>query len=96
MLGEQDVQRQKHGRKMVGDKTVKSHLECVTVTKSQFADDVAVYSTSRDAIENATAKLVNTASNWGLTVSMEKKKEWPWAITMMKETPCQCSFQEVR
>ena len=43
--------RYKHGQKMVGDKTAKSHLECVTVTESQFADDAAVHSTSRDAIE---------------------------------------------
>ena len=33
-----------------------------------------MYAPSRDAFERATAKLVDTASNWGLTVSMEKTK----------------------
>ena len=66
--------RYKHGRKLVGDRTAKSRLECVKVTESQFADDAAVYAPSRDAFERATAKLIDTASSWGLTVSMEKTK----------------------
>ena len=66
--------RYKHGRKLVGDRTAKSRLECVKVTESQFADDAAVYAPSRDAFERATAKLIDTASSWGLTVSMKKTK----------------------
>lgn len=63
----------KHGRKLVGDHTAKSHLQEVRVTESQFADDVAVY-TLRTAFEKATAQFVNTAAEWGLTVSLEKTK----------------------
>ena len=37
----------KNGRKLVGDRTAKSRLQCTTVTESQFADDVALYATSR-------------------------------------------------
>jgi len=36
----------KHGRRLVGDCTVKSRLERVKVTESQFADNPALYATS--------------------------------------------------
>ena len=64
----------KHGRKLVGDRTAKSRLQEVRVTESQFADDVAIYATSRAAFEKATAEFVSTAAEWGLTVSLEKTK----------------------
>ena len=68
------IVRYKHGRKLVGDRTAKSRLECIRVTESQFADDAAVYTTTREDFEHSTAKLVDTAASWGLTVSMEKTK----------------------
>ena len=37
----------KHGWKLVGDCTAKSRLSEMRVTESQFADDVALYATSR-------------------------------------------------
>ena len=66
--------RYKHGRKLVGDRTAKSHLSEVVITESQFADDVAIYSTTREAFERATSEFVHSASMWGLTVSIEKTK----------------------
>ena len=39
----------KHGRRLVGDHTVKSRLQRVQVTESQFADDLALYAASRSA-----------------------------------------------
>ena len=62
----------KHGRKLVGDRTAKLRLQEVRITESQFADDVAVYAASRSAFEKATTEFVSTASEWGLTVSLEK------------------------
>ena len=44
------------------------------VTESQFADDAAVYATSRDAFRRSAETLVDVANDWGLTVSMEKTK----------------------
>ena len=64
----------RHGRKLVGDRTSKSHLVQVKITESQFADDAAVYATSRDAFESATRKFIEIASMWGLTVSIQKTK----------------------
>jgi len=66
--------RYKHGRKLVGDRTAKSRLQEVRVTESQFADDVAIYATSRAVFEKATVEFVDTAAEWGLTVSLEKTK----------------------
>ena len=64
----------KHGRKLVGDRTTKSRLSEVRVTESMFADDAALYATSRDSFESATIDFVKTACEWGLTVSIEKTK----------------------
>ena len=64
----------KHGRKLVGDRTAKSRLQEVRVTESQFADDVAIYATSRASFEKATAEFVSTAAEWGLTVSLDITK----------------------
>ena len=64
----------KHGRKLVGDRTTKSRLSEVRVTESMFADDAALYATSRDRFESATVDFVKTACEWGLTVSIENTK----------------------
>ena len=62
----------KHGRKLVGDRTAKARLSQVKVTETQFADDAALYTTSRHSFETSTASFVKVASEWGLTVSTEK------------------------
>ena len=59
---------------MVGDCTAKSRLSEMRVTESQFADDVALYATSRDSFESVAADFVKVAGEWGLTVSTEKTK----------------------
>ena len=59
---------------MVGDRTAKSRLSEMRVTESQFADDVALYATSRDSFESVAAEFVKVSSEWGLTVSTEKTK----------------------
>ena len=64
----------RHGRKLVGDRTAKSRLCVVRVTESEFADDVALYTSSRDCLESVAKKFVEEASKWGLTVSIEKTK----------------------
>ena len=66
--------RYKHGRRLVGDRTAKSRLQEVRVRESQFADDVAIYATSRAAFEKATVQFVDMAAEWGLKVSLEKTK----------------------
>ena len=50
-----------------GDRTAKSRLSEMRVTESQFADDVALYATSRDSFEAVAAEFVKVASEWGLT-----------------------------
>ncbi len=64
----------KHGRKLVGGRTAKSHLNEIKVTESQFPDDAALYRMSRDAFESTTQKFIDTAPHWGLTVSIHKTK----------------------
>ena len=67
------------GRKLVGDRTAKLRLNMVRVTESQFADDVALYTRSRDCLESATKKFVEGTKEWaGLNVYIEKKKQWLW------------------
>ena len=44
------------------------------VHESQFADDVVLYTTSRDTLEQTAVKFVREADEWGLTVSTEKTK----------------------
>ena len=66
--------RYRIGRKLVGDRTAKSRLQEIGMTESQFADDVAVDAATREALEQVAAAFVNTAANWGLTVSLEKTK----------------------
>ena len=64
----------KHGRKLVGDRTAKSRLSTATCTESQFADDAALYTTSRAAFEDTTRTFVSEASRWRVTVSLQKTK----------------------
>ena len=66
--------RYRIGRKLVGDRTAKSRLLEINMTESQFADDVSVYTATREALEQVGAEFVSTAVNWGLTVSLEKTK----------------------
>ena len=69
------------GRKLVGDRTAKVRLQEVCVTESQFADDVALYATTREVLEQVAREFVKTAAEWGLTVSLEKTK----LLTMGKD-----------
>ena len=64
----------RHGRKLVGDRTAKSRLSVMRVTDFQFADDVALYTTSRGCLETMARKFAEGARRWGLTVSIEKTK----------------------
>ena len=66
--------RYRHGRRLVGDRTSKSRLDQIRIIESQFADDVAMYATSREAFESATRSFVDAASKWGLTVNIAKTK----------------------
>ena len=62
----------RHGRRLVGDRTAKSKLHEVRIIDSRFADDVAVYANTREAFERAASQYIKSASEWGLTVSLEK------------------------
>ena len=46
----------------------------MSVTESQFADDAALYTTSRSNMETMCNEFVSSASRWGLTVSIRKTK----------------------
>ena len=52
------------GRKLVGDRTAKSQLAVVKVTDSQFADDLALYVSTREKLEHVTAGFVRRTSRW--------------------------------
>ena len=65
----------KLGRKLVGDRTTKSKLISTIFTKSQYADDAALYSSTRAAFENTTKSFVAEAFKWGITVNIQKTKE---------------------
>ena len=89
--------RYKHGRKLVGDRTAKSRLDQTRITESQFADDAAVYATSRDAlvIISAATKFVDAAAKWGLTVSIPKTKGMSVGNHLIRLViSCQCSLKE--
>ena len=64
----------KHGRKLVGDRTAKTRLSEMRVTETQFADDAALYATTRDAFESAAAGYEKVADDFGLKLSVEKTK----------------------
>ena len=63
-----------HGHKLVGDHTPKSHLLRSCATESKFADDAALYASSREGFETVTSSFVAVAGLWGLTVSLVKYK----------------------
>ena len=65
----------KLGRKLVGDRTAMSRLKEVRVTERQFADDAALYSTSRSSFVRSATGFATAAKDWGLTVSTAKTKE---------------------
>ena len=50
-----------HGRKLVRDRTAKSRLDVERVTDSQHADDVALYTRSRDCLKSVTKKFADVA-----------------------------------
>jgi len=52
------------GRKLVGDRTVKSQLSLVSVTESQFADDVVLYTFSWGKLESVVQSFVGKAGQW--------------------------------
>eukprot|EP00117_Sycon_ciliatum_P023228 scpid30807/ scgid4805/ Transposon TX1 uncharacterized 149 kDa protein; ORF 2 len=64
----------RNGRKLVGDRTAKSRLSATRVTESQFADDAALYATTRERFECMTSEFILCAQRWGLTVSIRKTK----------------------
>ena len=64
----------RNGRKLVGDRTAKSRLSMIRVIESQFADDVALYTGSRDCLESVAKMFGEGTREWGLTVSIEKTK----------------------
>ena len=50
--------RYKIGRRLVGDRTAKAKLQEVRVTESKFADDVALYATTRMVLEQIAGEFV--------------------------------------
>ena len=89
--------RHRIGRKLVGDRTAKSRLLEINMTESQFADDVSVYTATREALEQVGAEFVNTAANWGLTVSLEKTKLLTLGMQLKPEDnlPVQLDGEEI-
>ena len=64
----------KLGRKLVGDRTVKSKLHHMKITESQFADDVALYARTGSAFKTVGMNFVEVESQWRLTVGLAKTK----------------------
>ena len=62
----------KHGRKLLGDRFVKSRLKEVKVTETQLEDDAALCATSKVALKSAVARYEKVASDFGLQLSVEK------------------------
>ena len=52
----------KHGRKLVGGRTTKSRLTLTRVHESQFADDAALFTTSRGILEQTSKKFAGNAT----------------------------------
>ena len=63
-----------HGHRLVGDHTAKCHLELSCITESTFADDAALYASTREGFEEVAFSFVRVARGWGLTVSLIKPK----------------------
>ena len=66
--------RYRIGRRLVGDRTAKSRLDTAAVTESQYADDAAMYTTSRSFLETMAEEFSNCVSAWGLTINIQKTK----------------------
>jgi len=60
----------------MGDRTAKAKLDVTEITESKFADDAALYTITRKAVESVAMKFVTIAAGWGLTVSLEKTNQW--------------------
>ena len=61
-------------RKLGGDRTAKSRLAIMKVTKSQFVDDLALYASTCEKLEHMTLGFLKRTSRWDLTVSVSKAK----------------------
>lgn len=70
------IVKYKHGHKLVGECTAKSWFGELKVTRTQFADDIAIYCHMQNIFENTASKFLCTAAEWGLTctVSVQKTK----------------------
>ena len=44
------------------------------IAESQFADDLALFASTRDKLENVTVGFVKETGRWGLTVNVTKTK----------------------
>ena len=66
--------RYRIGRRLVGDRTAKSRLQPQWITESQFADDAALYTTSRASLGPMASEFIQCASPFGFTVSIPKTK----------------------
>ena len=58
----------KHYRELVGDCTPEARLSEVKVAKTLLADNIALYTSSRQALKTITVSFVKVASEVGLTV----------------------------
>ena len=66
--------RYRIGRKLVGDRSAKSKLLETEITKSQFANDAALYAPSQCGVDILAREFVSCTARWGLTVSTSKTK----------------------
>ena len=70
------------GRKLVGDRTAKSRLNSVSVTESQFADDAALYTTSRQNMEIMSTSLWHVHPGGVSLSASEKLKVFRLAVRL--------------
>jgi len=84
-------------RKLISDRTAKSWLNNAKVIESQFADDPALYASSRDRLESVTTGFVRRSSKWGLTVSVSKTKGMSFgdSLSVADTAPLQCDCEEI-
>ena len=76
------------GQRLVGDRTAKSRLQTVLVSDSQFADDVTLYTTTRDNLQIMATEFVASAACWGLTVSVQKTKDMAVGESVDRHNVC--------
>lgn len=79
---------------LVGDRTSKARLESVRITETQFADDAALYASSRDELEEVARSFVGTAQQWGLTVSLSKTKGMACGSSLENVDHCSIQLEE--